>query len=159
MAEVAAFIEFRLRGLRHANAHHSFEDLCRQVARHRLVSNVLPATGPVAGGGDQGRDFETFPTEATGHENESSRFYALAAKEPTAFACTVQASGLKQKIKDDVTAICSHGTPRRAYFFCAKAFKVSACRPAMGGRRVRDQTASTTESRYDRRRRVVQGLT
>lgn len=126
VAEVAAFIEFRLSGLRHANAHHSFEDLCRQVARLRLVSNVLPATGPVAGGGDQGRDFETFSTEATGNENESSRFYALAAKEPTAFACTVQESGLKQKIKDDVTAICSQGMPvRRVYFFCTQAFKVS----------------------------------
>lgn len=126
MAEVTAFIEFRLSGLRHANAHHSFEDLCRQVARQRLVSNVLPATGPVAGGGDQGRDFETFPTEAAGHERESSRFYALAAKEPTAFACTVQESGLKQKVKDDVTAICSQGMPvRRVYFFCTREFKVS----------------------------------
>ena len=44
------------------NAHHQFEQLCRHLARHRIASNIPPATGPVSADGDQGRAFETFRT-------------------------------------------------------------------------------------------------
>ena len=55
-------IRFQLEQLSVKNAHHEFEHLCRHLARTRLCSNILPATGPVAAAGDQGRDFESFRT-------------------------------------------------------------------------------------------------
>jgi hypothetical protein len=60
--ELARMIRFTLDELSRENGHHAFEELCRELAQARLVSNVITATGPVVGGGDHGRDFETFPT-------------------------------------------------------------------------------------------------
>lgn len=62
LAEVKAQIRFALEQLSAKNAHHEFEHLCLDLARLRICSNVLPATCPVAAGGDQGHDFETFRT-------------------------------------------------------------------------------------------------
>jgi hypothetical protein len=58
--QTAQMVRLALGSLAADNAHHSFEHLCRHVAKRRIASNVLPATGPVSVGGDQGRDFETF---------------------------------------------------------------------------------------------------
>jgi hypothetical protein len=77
--ELARIIRFALDELSRENGHHAFEDLCRELAQARLVSNVLPATGPVAGGGDQGRDFETFRTYLTGSLRFSRGFIGLAS--------------------------------------------------------------------------------
>ena len=38
----------------------NFERLAFELARLRVASNLLPATGPVQAGGDQGRDFESY---------------------------------------------------------------------------------------------------
>ncbi|MEE8270693.1 MAG: hypothetical protein V3R98_03030, partial [Alphaproteobacteria bacterium] len=57
-------IRFNISELKARNAHHDFEHLCRHLARLRVYSNVLPATGPVGAGGDAGRDFETFKTSS-----------------------------------------------------------------------------------------------
>jgi hypothetical protein len=54
------YLRFQLNELSAENGHHTFEHICREVARARLATNLVPATGPVAGGGDAGRDFETF---------------------------------------------------------------------------------------------------
>ena len=51
-------IRFGLNQLSPKNAHHTFERLCFELTKRRICSNVLPATGPVSAGGDQGRDFE-----------------------------------------------------------------------------------------------------
>jgi hypothetical protein len=61
--ERRAFIRFQLAALGERNGHHEFEHICRRVAGARIASNLLPSTGPVSGGGDQGSDFETHPTE------------------------------------------------------------------------------------------------
>jgi len=58
--QVATLIRSALADLDGLNAHHEFEHLCRQLAMRRVATNVLPATGPVSAGGDQGRDFETY---------------------------------------------------------------------------------------------------
>src|SRR5215217_1200236 len=55
-------IRFSLDQLRSQNQHHDFEHIARHIARNRIAANILPATGPVAGRGDQGRDAETFRT-------------------------------------------------------------------------------------------------
>ncbi|MGH3627253.1 MAG: hypothetical protein ACRDRL_07420, partial [Sciscionella sp.] len=112
--------------LRSQNRHHDFEHLCRDLARARLVSNILPATGPVAGSGDQGRDFETFHTYLADGLRFSSGFLGLASTDTVAFACTTQPAGISAKIKTDVGAICTQGKPvHRIYFFCTESLKVA----------------------------------
>jgi hypothetical protein len=44
------------------NEHHRFEEIATRVARKRISSNILIATGPVSSGGDQQRDAETYTT-------------------------------------------------------------------------------------------------
>jgi len=109
--ELARIIRFALSELSGENGHHAFEHLCRELAQARLVSNILPATGPVAGGGDQGRDFETFRTYLAGSLRFSEGFLGLASANTVVFACTLQREDLKAKVKDDVTSICTQGTP------------------------------------------------
>ncbi len=119
-------IRFALDELGRENGHHTFEDLCRELARARLVSNVLPATGPVAGGGDQGRDFETFRTYLAGSLRFSRGFIGLASPDTVVFACTIQREDVRGKIKDDLASICTEGTPVQAvYFLCTEPVKVS----------------------------------
>jgi hypothetical protein len=102
------------------DGHHEFESLCRELARARFASNVLPATGPVAVGGDQGRDFETFHTYLAGSLRFATGFLALAAPDTVVFACTLQRGKLKSKIKADAESICTQGTPvQRIYFFAS----------------------------------------
>ncbi len=62
LEQIKAQIRFGLSQLAETNSHHEFEHLCRHLARARICSNIIPATGPVSSGGDQGRDFETFKT-------------------------------------------------------------------------------------------------
>src|SRR5580693_7785288 len=97
--ELARMIRFSLDELSRENGHHTFEDLSRELAQARLVSNVLPATGPVAGGGDQGRDFETFRTYLAGSLHFSRGFIGLASPDTVVFACTIQREDVKGKIK------------------------------------------------------------
>ncbi|NJC66227.1 hypothetical protein HC028_17195 [Planosporangium flavigriseum] len=90
------------------------------------MSNVLPATGPVAVGGDQGRDFETFHSYLAGSLRFATGFLALAATDTVVFACTLQRDKLKSKIKADVKSICTQGTPvHRIYFFAVETVPVA----------------------------------
>lgn len=124
--ELARMIRFALDELSGENGHHTFEDLCREMARARLASNILPATGPVAGGGDQGRDFETFRTYLAGSLRFSRGFIGLASPDTVAFACTLQHDDVSGKIKEDLTSVCTQGTPVDAvYFLCTVPVKVS----------------------------------
>ncbi|MEV6986504.1 hypothetical protein AB0M95_35320 [Sphaerisporangium sp. NPDC051017] len=124
--ELAHRIRFELNELSAHDGHHEFEHLCRELARARIVSNILPATGPVAGGGDQGRDFETFRTYLAGSLRFATGFLALATSDTVVFACTLQRDDLTSKIKADVKSICTQGTPvHRIYSFCAEAVKIA----------------------------------
>jgi hypothetical protein len=100
-----------LSNLSSQNAHHEFEHLCRHIAKRRIVSNVIPATGPVAGGGDQGCDFETFHTYLREQLPFTIGFLALVAEDVVVFACTLQGDDLPSKIRADIQAICSQGSP------------------------------------------------
>ena len=119
-------IRFSLDELSRENGHHSFEQLCRELAHARIASNILPATGPVSAGGDQGRDFETFRTYLAGSLRFSRGFLGLASAETLVFACTLQREDLKTKIKEDVTSICTRGTPvQMIYVMCTEPVTVS----------------------------------
>jgi len=55
------------------NRHHEFEHLARALAGGTVTLNIVPATGPVTAGGDQGRDFETYRTELPGQVRSLAR--------------------------------------------------------------------------------------
>lgn len=115
-------IRFQLAQLGSENAHHQFEDLCRHITRHRICSNILPATGPVSAGGDQGRDFETFRTYLSEHPlGDAGAFVGHASARPLAFACSLQQEDISSKIKSDIETIAGSGTPvEGVHFFCER---------------------------------------
>lgn len=123
--QVVEQIRFALSQLRTRNGHHEFEELSRYLARQTIVPNILPATGPVAAGGDQGRDFETFRSFVEGHL--TSGFVGVAESRAVAFTCTLQASDVAGKIRDDVAAIAGSGTSvGRVFAFIEADFTVGA---------------------------------
>ena len=85
-------LRFHISELGERNAHHDFEHMCREIAKRRVASNVLPATGPVSRGGDQGRDFETFSSYLAGQTFPVSAFAARASTDTVVFVCTLQQS-------------------------------------------------------------------
>lgn len=123
--ELGEHIRFALQQLSARNAHHEFEHICRHVARARICSNILPATGPVTSGGDQGRDFESFRTYLASNLRGCTTFVGLASSKPVAFGCTLQAKNLKKKIKADVKTI-SGGPPcDSVHYFLGADFPVA----------------------------------
>jgi hypothetical protein len=108
-AELIQQIRFALANLAARNGHHEFEALCLEIARQTVSPNVVPATGPVAGRGDQGRDFETFRSRITPRLGETGLLLGIDGQDLVAFACTLQRSRLEQKIESDLETICSAG--------------------------------------------------
>jgi len=117
-------IRYALSRLRSRNGHHEFEHVCRELARLRITPNILPATGPVSAGGDQGRDFETF--RACMQERLPGTFLAAERDIRIVFACTLQRENLATKIKNDLRAITDSGQVDRVYFFCEQDIPVAA---------------------------------
>ena len=118
-------IRFGLSDLSPSNGAHDFEKLCRHFAQARLVSNVLPATGPVAAHGDQGRDFETFQTFLRDELGPHGAFLGLVSESPVAFACTLRKDKLPGKIRSDVEKILASGTEVvKIYAFLAASMPV-----------------------------------
>ena len=118
-------IRFALSQLRVENGAHQFERLCRNLALQRIASNIVPASGPVSGRGDQGRDFETYPSYLRSENSEGASFIALVGSEMAAFSCTLQQEDLKSKIKSDAKAITAGGRPvQRIYAFCERDIPV-----------------------------------
>lgn len=109
--EVATQVRFALSHLPARNAHHEFEQMCRHLTKRFICSNVLPATGPVSAGGDQGRDFETFRTYLREELGPHGAFLGLVREGPIAFICTLQADDVPTKISSDVATVCASGYP------------------------------------------------
>lgn len=101
--EASQYIRFALSQLSGTNGHHEFERLCFQLARRRVYPNVIPATGPVSAGGDQGKDFETYAVGEVMPIGAKSNFFARAAREKVAFACSLE-KNVQKKIKADLKA-------------------------------------------------------
>ncbi len=99
------------------NAHHEFEHLARHLARARIYSNILPATGPVSAGGDGGRDFETFRT-GIALPVAGSLFQARSSRDrAVAFACSLE-KRIQGKIRGDVEKIVANGKVDEIVYFC-----------------------------------------
>lgn len=119
--KLIAFIRFQLEQLSSRNAHHEFEHLCRHLARNSITSHILPATGPVSAGGDQGKDFETFTTFIRDKKSESHIFGGIGESKLLVFACSLrQKNKIKAKIEADVTEICKKNTPYIIYYFSSQ---------------------------------------
>lgn len=115
--QIATQIRFALDTLGENNDHHAFERVCLGLTRRRIVSNLLPATGPVSAGGDQGRDAETHWTNLPA-EGVTSWFSALASEDGVSLACTLQKADIPRKISSDLAAIMSTGSDvRRVIYF------------------------------------------
>jgi hypothetical protein len=119
--QLAQQIRFHLASLGESNAHHPFEQLCLGLTRRRIVSNVMPATGPVAGGGDDGRDGESYWTVIATELPDTSLFTALATDQRVVLAVTAQRENVPSKIRRDLATICGEGAPvdRVLYFTVA----------------------------------------
>src|SRR4051812_38137258 len=125
LTQLAAQIRFALETLAETNDHHAFERICAGLARRRIVSNLLPAIGPVSAGGDQGRDAESHWTDLP-NEEATSWFSLLASTEPVALACTIQKSDVAAKIRRDLSAITGSGNEiRRVIYFTVTAVPVA----------------------------------
>ena len=109
--EAAALIRFALAQLPAHSSHHTFEEICRHLARQFICSNVLPATGPVSAGGDQGRDFETFRTYLRKELGPHAGFLGLVSEGTIAFVCTTQSEGVPAKVTKDIAKIRASGHP------------------------------------------------
>ncbi len=99
--QASQYLRFTLSQLAGKNGHHTFERLCFQLARRRIYSNVIPATGPVSAGGDQGADFETYPVGEVTPVGTESPFFARVAHEKVLFACSIE-KNVPAKVKDDL---------------------------------------------------------
>jgi len=117
---VSKLIRFSLSELSVENGHHAFEHLCRHLARRRICSNIIPATGPVSGGGDKGADFETIQVFGTG----ASTYWQLASAGKVIFACSLE-QNLKKKVRADLQSAAAFSEPlERMYFFYNRPIKV-----------------------------------
>ncbi|MCK6527212.1 hypothetical protein L6R50_06480 [Myxococcota bacterium] len=130
--EIAKFIQYRLGMLGEENAHHRFEELCFRVARATVASHLLPPTGPVSAGGDQGRDFESFRIEGAG--GNATRIFTrwVTTTDTLVFACTTQKGSdadLARKVKHDVATACAREPkPTVVYFYAASVTLAPATR-------------------------------
>lgn len=112
------FIRFQLEQMGAGNEAHRFEDLAFELARVRVASNIVRATGPVQAGGDQGRDFETFRTYLAKSAIAGNAFVARASCSTIAFACTLN-KRIDAKIRADLRTIFGGDTrPHCVAYFC-----------------------------------------
>jgi hypothetical protein len=125
--EAEKYIRFQLEHLTAQNEHHTFEEICYRIAKRRLSSNILPATGPVSAGGDQGRDAETYYTRLPEELPGAAGFVGRATTDPLVMACSVQKDRLEEKVRGDLSSICRKGgTVKAVAFFAVQEIPVAA---------------------------------
>jgi hypothetical protein len=114
--EIKSYVRFQLAQLSAKNAEHEFERLTFELARLRISPNLLPATGPVQAGGDQGCDFESYRTYLAHSPIGNSAF--LAPDRLIVGACTLNKK-IERKMKSDLGTIFGHGQrPSHVAYFC-----------------------------------------
>src|SRR5260370_40483267 len=121
--KIASVVRYHLGEMGAHNAQHEFEHLCRYLARARVHSNILPATGPVGSGGDQGRDFETFRSQLA--YPAVSNFKDMASDSKVVFGCSLD-QRIERKIRADIVSIASRGgSVERVIYFCESNLAVA----------------------------------
>lgn len=147
-------IRFALAQLRSSNDHYVFERLCRHLARATIATNILPATGPVGAGGDQGRDFETYRSLLPGHVGSIGQEFGLHDGGDIAFLCTLRQEGVTTKILGDVTKVFEQGfEPSLVVAYCEKdVSRGGQTRDRATGRRSLRGPAGAVRRKRDRSR-------
>lgn len=115
-AELERQVVFGLNSLGQRNAHHEFEQLCLGLARRRITSNLLPATGPVSAGGDRSRDGESFWSNLANELPDTSLFVSMISEKQVILACTIQQQDVATKIRSDIAKLGQQNVDRVAYF-------------------------------------------
>ena len=155
--QLKKFIRFQLSQMSAQNEHHLWESAAFELARQTISPNLLPATGPVQAGGDQGRDCESYRTYLT--SQFGGRAWAGHGRaDRLVFACTLD-KNLPTKIKNDLEMIFGSGEkPAAVYYYAeqdlpvAKRHQLQAfCKDTYGatleifdGQAVADQLADAT---------------
>ena len=123
--DLRSYIRFQLEQLSVKNAAYEFERLAFELARLRIASNLLPATGPVQGGGDQGRDFESYHSYLKSSPLKNTSFAAPIQDGIIVGACSLEKS-IASKIKRDLKTIFGSGErPTHVAYFCARDVSVA----------------------------------
>ena len=108
--QITQQIRFALDTLGENNGHHEFEKICFAFGRRRISLNLLPATGPVSSGGDQGRDSETFWSNLPNELPDTSVHLTRISTHTVAVACTIQKTKVASKVRSDLKSILGQGT-------------------------------------------------
>lgn len=121
--ELVKYIQYRLSALVEENAHHRFEELCFRIAKATVATNLLPPTGPVSAGGDQGRDFESYRVPESGGSTTAIFASCIKASSTLVFGCTTQRgefADLAAKVKGDIDTACRRSPkPTSIYYYIA----------------------------------------
>ena len=125
--ELISQIAYQLSRLTLKNAQHEFELLALDLGRARVASNLIPATGPVGSGGDQGHDFDSFKTYLVGTLGSSNPFLAKVSNGIVVGAATLQQPAtLPAKIKGDLaTLFAGAEKPTHVVYFCSNPLVVA----------------------------------
>jgi len=106
--ELKKYLRFQLSQLSARNAQHDFEHLAFELARLRISRNLLPATGPVQAGGDQGRDFESYRTYLSKSKISGSLVIGKESSQIIVGACSIEKK-ISGKIESDLKTIFGSG--------------------------------------------------
>ena len=125
LSELTKYIRFQLAQLRIDNKHHDFEHLSRHFTRLRLCPNVIPATGPVGTGGDQGKDFESYISYLNSTSIVNSTFIGEHLTKKIVGCCSLQQE-INNKIKSDIKTVYNNSIKiDLIYYFCESDLPVS----------------------------------
>jgi len=116
--QLKKYIRFQLSQMSAQNEQHQWESAAFELARQTISSNILPATGPVQAGGDQGRDFESYRTYL-GQTFGKRAWAGHGDGDVLVFACTLDKS-LPSKIKNDLKSIFGAGDKPAAVYYYAE---------------------------------------
>jgi hypothetical protein len=115
--QLRQFIRFQLDQMSAKNEHHLFEELAFELARQTVSRRLVPATGPVQAGGDQGRDFESFRSYLANSPIGSCVAAGMDGDDVLVFGCTLDKK-LEGKIKGDIKTMCgSDPKPDAIYYY------------------------------------------
>ena len=116
--QLRQFIRFQLEQMSAKNEQHLFEELAFELVRQTISRRLVPATGPVQAGGDQGRDFESFRSYLAESPISTSVAVGIDRGEVLVFGCTLN-KRLEAKIKADVKTMCGSDPKPDAIFYYA----------------------------------------
>ena len=123
--ELRQYIRFQLEQMSAKNQQHLLEEMAFELARQTVSRRLVPATGPVQAGGDQGRDFESYHSYLAKSAIASSVAAGVEGNDVLVFGCTLN-KALEGKIKSDIATMCGAAPkPNRIYYYATPDLPVA----------------------------------